>query len=554
VFLLPKTTDTTMSGEFKLANGSLLLSTEAPGGIYNSEQLKKIALLCEGESAVVKATEDQRIALFVPADKAGEIAEELQSIGLGIRNYQDGLHQPTTCIGEMCSEHLQDAMGSAMDLTAKLAPINLGTPLKIGINGCASCCVPTHTLDISLIGDMNGYRVSLGGKNSQIPEMASFMAEGVPTDKLCDMVESIVNIYSELCEEEESLQDVMERCGSSKFIEALAPYSQDAAGDDPMDMLSSDVDEAETTEDVATEEENEAEEEDVLNLDDLPHADDEDVEVSEDISEEESEAENISDDDFSDVDDLDSEVSEDVTEEVASVDAISEDEFSDAEPLDDSDTEVLDIEEVSMEDIENDDSVLSADSLMSDHEDNMSASSEEEVEDDSFGDDEVIAIEDETSEDEIEISEVDEDDNFDDIEDMEAEEFSDEEEDAFEEKINASIDDQESIGDVEDPNSGERMEAMKLVEDVAPANLAPINSQGVAWSFNGLNLTAEGRVVLQFGSGAEVMLDPSSIPAGEAKEYNLGGQKVTLTPGIDGLTVDVDGMSCFLPSNAARAS
>ncbi len=35
-----------MSQLFRLKNGTVLLSTEAPGGIYNSGQLKKIAELC----------------------------------------------------------------------------------------------------------------------------------------------------------------------------------------------------------------------------------------------------------------------------------------------------------------------------------------------------------------------------------------------------------------------------------------------------------------------------------------------------------------------------
>lgn len=221
-----------MATPFKLRNGMLLLSTEAPGGIYNAAQLKKIAQLCEGDAAIVKATEDQRLALFVPEAKAKAVAAELKATGLGIRNYQDGLHQPVNCIGELCGEHLQDAMGLSMDLSQELAKISLSSPLKIGINGCARCCVPTHTLDVSAIGDSTGYRVSLGGKNSQIPEMASFMAEGVPADKLPKMLAAVVQIYKELAETGESLQDVMERCGAGRFVEALAPYSQDAAGDD----------------------------------------------------------------------------------------------------------------------------------------------------------------------------------------------------------------------------------------------------------------------------------------------------------------------------------
>jgi hypothetical protein len=227
-----------MSTAFKLRNGTILLSTEAPGGIYNAAQLKKIAQLCEGEVAIVKATEDQRLALCVKPEQASGVAKELQSIGLGVRHYQDGLHHPTSCLGELCPDHEQDALGSALDISQQLEDIKVKSPLKIGINGCAKCCVPCHTLDISVVGDTSGYRVSLGGKNSQIPEMASFIAEGVPSAELPGILKAVVELYKTHASEGEALQDVMERIGARDFIAAFAPYSQDAggAGDEPADL------------------------------------------------------------------------------------------------------------------------------------------------------------------------------------------------------------------------------------------------------------------------------------------------------------------------------
>jgi hypothetical protein len=219
-----------MGHSFKLKNGSILLSTEAPGGIYNASQLKKIASLCDGEAVVVKATEDQRLALLVQPAMASTVAEELKSIGLGIRHYQDGLHQPVSCVGEMCEDHEQDALGSALDISAEIEGLMLTSPLKIGINGCAKCCVPCHTLDISIVGDTSGYRISLGGKNSQLPEIASFVADGVPPEEMPRLIRSIIDIYKQEAVANETLQEVIERDGPGKFIQALAPWSQDAAG------------------------------------------------------------------------------------------------------------------------------------------------------------------------------------------------------------------------------------------------------------------------------------------------------------------------------------
>jgi len=218
-----------MGTAFKLNGGLLFISTEAPGGVYNASQLKKIAQIAEQESVVIKATEDQRLGLFVPLSKVPKIASEMKSVGLGMRHYQDGLHQPVNCAGEFCPEKSQDAMAASIQLTKELSKAGaLNSRLKIGINGCGTCCVPIHTLDISLVGEAKGYRIYLGGKNSLLPEMASFMAEGVPAEKVVGFVVQIVEHFKKFAQKGESLQDVMERCGSSDFIKILAPYSQDA--------------------------------------------------------------------------------------------------------------------------------------------------------------------------------------------------------------------------------------------------------------------------------------------------------------------------------------
>lgn len=236
---------------FKLKNGSILLSTEAPGGIYNSMQLKEIASLCEEDMAIVKATEDQRLALFVPEEKAGSIAERLQAIGLGIRNYRSGLHQPTSCIGELCPDHKQDAQSAAMSVTEELQNFEISQPVRIGINGCEKCCVPCHTLDISVTGKENGYQLNIGGKNSTIAEFGTFVAEGIPEEQLPTMLKNILETYKKESNEDETLQDLIERQGSAKFISVLAPYSQDAA-DTSEDIFATEDDE-EALEDVPEE-------------------------------------------------------------------------------------------------------------------------------------------------------------------------------------------------------------------------------------------------------------------------------------------------------------
>jgi dissimilatory sulfite reductase (desulfoviridin) alpha/beta subunit len=212
-----------MTKEFNLNNGSIVLIAEIDGGVYSASHLKKIAHLCESVAQMVKATEDQRLALMVKADQVAHVTSELKSIGLEVRNYQSGLHQPVACMGALCPEHEQDALGTAMDISSELAGISTESPVKIGVNGCARCCTPCHTLDVSIIGEYSGYRIAIGGKNAQYPEFASLVADGIPASETPKAIRSILETYQSHSQEGESLQETVERIGISAFSESISP-------------------------------------------------------------------------------------------------------------------------------------------------------------------------------------------------------------------------------------------------------------------------------------------------------------------------------------------
>ncbi len=231
-----------MTRPFALKNGAYFILTEAPGGIYNAEQLRTIASLCEQESAIVKATEDQRIGMFVSPATMDDITTALQKVGLAVRHYQNGLHGAVACLGEVCPKEEQDALGLAMELQDSFNELDgksASSCVKVGINGCGSCCVPSHTLDLAITGEDNGYRISLGGKSSQLPELASYAAEGIPPDQVASMVRELIKVYHANKEGEESFGEHIERAGVTAYLEVLKPYSADAHGEDmPFDLSS----------------------------------------------------------------------------------------------------------------------------------------------------------------------------------------------------------------------------------------------------------------------------------------------------------------------------
>ena len=614
-----------MGSPFNLRNGSMLLSTEAPGGIYNSTQLKKIAALSESNGAVIRATEDQRIALVVSSDKVAQVAKELKSTGLGIRHYQDGMHQPVSCIGEMCPDYLQDALGSAMDITKVLADITSNSPVKIGINGCASCCVPCHTYDISIIGDTNGYRVSLGGKNSQLPEMATFMAEGVPAKELPGLVRKIVELYKANAESGERLQEVMERVGTSSFVAALAPYSQDAAASDPFGSSDSPVSDEVKSEsiDVA----------DSLELDSdlMPLAEeaaDDAADIVSDVNALGNELDESSEDTFAvgteelgDLESMDDFAPSSIGDDLGVVDDIDPQGFSggdlsvdvliaDDEPIGVIETkEEFELEELSDAAFEESSmSPAEAYESVATDDDALTMSGVEQLEGEELGEmeslDNLESIEDIAVEADNVATTTEEVANFED------------DEDEIERKLNASIEETSSTPIEEDKNAADREAAADMLDSASPVEVDEISDEDLSnnefssletsniemsgldgqigselndseleyesvgadlrsttspdapvastirtiakannslsnseWQVSSVDLTQDGKYVLQFSSGAELRVDPSSFSG--SRQFSFGGKEITVSQVPNGTNIAVDGIEMFVPRRSA---
>lgn len=641
-----------MSKVFKLKNGSVLVSAEAPGGLYNSAQLRKIADLCDAEDAVVKSTEDQRLALFVKEDQLEAIAVDLADTGMETRNFLSGLHQPLSCIGEQCPDHEQDALSTAIDLTEALAEITLDSPLRIGINGCATCCVPCHTLDISVIGDMNGYRISLGGKNTQIPEMASFVAEGVPASEVVERIKNLIDIYREKAEPEESLHELIERNGATDFIKALAPYSQDAADEsDPFGELTTGPNsESESETPSADEPETDAGLPGGVNLDDLPEADELNSEESA-VEEEIGEDDDASDDEMLDTDlsiddelngtapdinpseedepeQLPDEVPIELNDSEEDIDpiAVAEDDIDPESenhlPDESSEDSLGDLSgndlEMGLEDDQLDDDVslsLAADELEKVNAEGATVDTE--IDDELEGLETAVDLPDDQSLSQLSqaatetvesstVSQQAEDsldlDSSDDDELDEAEAMSEEEEIAFEDKIDASIEEQKQLAEMGvDENEAERDEALDLIgtrqdsssskddiellddseladsdlqmetyadisnvddsfeddsyrDDFNTANsqsenVSQLTSASSSSEISGLSLQ-DSKISFSFGSGANVSFSLERLrDLGGQREMTVDDKLITVKLTDAGIHVDVDGIEAFLPNS-----
>ena len=95
--------------------------------------------------------------------------------------------------------------------------MNLPNKLKIGVSGCPNSCADNHTRDIGLMGMPKGWTIFVGGKGGTIPRLGNRLIMNVPDDNVLDIVDKIVNIYSENASNKERLGAYIDRIGFDEF-------------------------------------------------------------------------------------------------------------------------------------------------------------------------------------------------------------------------------------------------------------------------------------------------------------------------------------------------
>lgn len=236
-----------MAEHFTLKNNLIFVLAEAAGGVYNSDQMRTLCEVADSESAFLKITEDQRIGFMLDPNKLPEIQSQVRKCGIILKSYKGaGVPSPRACLGELCTHSQQPSLGDALELTTHLLK-SFPTPRRhstIGINGCGRACLGSSTEDIHVVAEASGYKVSIGGKGSEIPQQAQLLVENVSRNELPGVLERILAVFYEKSSEDERFFDVIERVGLTPFFDCLPEHLM------PVFHDTSDSEEASVSEDV----------------------------------------------------------------------------------------------------------------------------------------------------------------------------------------------------------------------------------------------------------------------------------------------------------------
>ena len=194
------------------------IAPHVPAGLITSNQLRKLADVADKYNVdAIKITAAQRIALVGLKEEDIDSAwndlgmKPGAAIGLCVRSIK-------TCPGTtFCKRGFRDSVKLGLALDDRYHGMNLPNKLKIGVSGCPNSCADNHTRDIGLMGMPKGWTIFVGGKGGTIPRLGNRLIMNVPDDNVLDIVDKIVNIYSENASNKERLGAYIDRIGFDEF-------------------------------------------------------------------------------------------------------------------------------------------------------------------------------------------------------------------------------------------------------------------------------------------------------------------------------------------------
>ena len=210
---------------------SVAISLKPVGGIpgdASADEMDVVAELAEKYSnGELRVSHVQNLVLpHVAKDDVPELYAALVKAGLASANV--GLITDIiACPGmDYCALATARSIPVSQRIAERLAPREheIGT-LHINISGCINACGHHHVGHIGLLGvDKNGeevYQITLGGAADEHAAIGGIIGPAVPTAKVPEAIEAIVDAYLGVRQEGERFIDTYRRLGNKPFKEAV---------------------------------------------------------------------------------------------------------------------------------------------------------------------------------------------------------------------------------------------------------------------------------------------------------------------------------------------
>lgn len=201
---------------------SYAIAPHIPCGFVTPDLLRKIADVSEKFNAkALKITGAARIAIVglkeADIDSAWEELglEKGAAVGLCVRSIR-------TCPGTtFCRLGKQDSVGIGMKMDVKYHALKLPGKFKMAVSGCKLSCSESWVRDVGLIGDKDGWILTIGGNVGSQPRIGKELINGLDDDAALKAIEDVMDYYKENAKGGERLGKMIERVGLEPFEEAV---------------------------------------------------------------------------------------------------------------------------------------------------------------------------------------------------------------------------------------------------------------------------------------------------------------------------------------------
>ena len=191
-------------------------------GVVTPDLLRKIADVPEKYNAqALKLTGACRIAIVgLKEDDIDSVWADLgldkgAAVGLCVRSIR-------SCPGTtFCKIGKQDSLSLGMELDKKYHGFELPGKFKMAVSGCRLSCAESWVRDIGLIGQKDGWLLTIGGNVGASPRIGDELIDNVDDKAALDAIDKVIAHYQENAKKGERLGKMIDRVGLDGFKAAV---------------------------------------------------------------------------------------------------------------------------------------------------------------------------------------------------------------------------------------------------------------------------------------------------------------------------------------------
>lgn len=199
------------------------IAPHIPCGVVTPDLLRKIADVSEKYNAqALKITGACRIAIVgLKEDDIDSAWADLgldkgAAVGLCVRSIR-------SCPGTtFCKIGKQDSLSMGMELDKKYHGFELPGKFKMAVSGCRLSCAESWVRDIGLIGQKDGWQLTIGGNVGASPRIGNELIDNLDDKAALDAIDKVIAHYQENAKTGERLGKMIDRVGLDGFKTAVS--------------------------------------------------------------------------------------------------------------------------------------------------------------------------------------------------------------------------------------------------------------------------------------------------------------------------------------------